>query len=96
MEYQVHETDKLLKDLEKKLNEYCEKHDDPDCFSGRLQLIIDPREKLISVSEAINDLKQIVTFRRLIPFTFHIKDKTENRIIVTLNFNTKKMAWIVK
>lgn len=97
MEYHLHQIDKLLKDIEERLKEYCEKKEDPDCFGGRLRLKIEPSELFLSqVSNAIENLKQIVYFGRLIMFTFHIEDIVEKQTIVNIYFNTKKMAWIVE
>ena len=70
MEYYQQQTDKLLKDVEKSLKEYCEKMEDPDCFGGRLRFIIDPCELYLSqVSNAMENLNQVVYFGRLIMFT---------------------------
>jgi len=101
MEYFLGQEDKLLKDVEKKLKEYCKKYNDSDCFPDRLRLMIEPIIEpagifLSDASEAIENLEQIVKFKPTIMFTlfkFYIKDVIEDKTIITFNFNTRKPDW---
>jgi len=98
MEYYIGDEKKLLKDVEKKLKEYCEKYNDSNCFPNRLQLLIEPDKDLLSdASKAIKNIEQIIKFKpsMIALFTFHIKDIIEDKKIITLYFD-KKSAWIVK
>lgn len=97
MEYFLGQEEKLLKDVEKKLKEYCKKYNDSDCFPNRLQLIIEPVIKppkilLSDVSEAIENLEQIIKFKPRIftLFKFHIEDVIEDKTIITFTFYFKR------